>query len=59
MLHSNQTGHKCTRCKDGTYQESSLRDEVEEVLHCNACNYRVPKFKKVEQSQDSRLTLKG
>lgn len=58
MIHSDQTGKKCTRCKEGTYQEAFVQDEAEGVLHCTVCRKRVPKYKKVEDIQDSRLTLK-
>lgn len=59
MLHSDQTGHTCQQCNKGIYRVETVEDEVHEVLHCSNCSWTVPKFKKVEQSQDSRLTLKS
>jgi hypothetical protein len=34
-------GQTCVRCKKGTYQETSIQDDMQGVLHCTNCGYEV------------------
>lgn len=34
-------GQRCVRCKKGTYQETSIQDDMQGVLHCTNCGYEV------------------
>lgn len=34
----------CTRCGQGQYQETSIHDDWEGVLHCPACNHEVKHY---------------
>jgi hypothetical protein len=42
------TGKKCTDCKKGTYQETSIHDDMDGVLHCTSCRKRVDRYQSVE-----------
>ncbi len=34
-------GKTCTKCKKGKYEETSVQDDWDGVLHCNKCNHEV------------------
>jgi hypothetical protein len=34
-------GKTCSKCKKGTYEETSIHDDWDGVLHCNKCNHEV------------------
>ena len=38
------TGCKCTKCKKGTYQETSQMDDTDGVLHCTNCGMKVQRW---------------
>ena len=39
------TGCKCTKCKKGTYQETSQMDDMDGVLHCTNCGMKIDRSK--------------
>jgi len=36
----------CSECKKGTYQETSIYDDWDGVLHCSNCNHEVKRYLK-------------
>jgi len=39
------TGRRCSKCGAGTYQEMSMWDEEDGVLHCNNCNHETERYR--------------
>lgn len=33
-------GKKCLKCKKGKYEETSIHDDWDGVLHCNKCGHK-------------------
>lgn len=38
----------CGRCGQGQYQETSIHDDWEGVLHCPVCNHKVKRYVEVQ-----------
>ena len=34
-----RTNTICIKCKKGTYQETSIHDEIDGILHCVVCGH--------------------
>lgn len=41
-------GKRCRECEIGTYQETSIYDDWEGVLHCNKCGHEELRHKEVQ-----------
>lgn len=37
----------CDRCKEGTYVEESIFDDIENKVTCNNCYYRVTRVERI------------
>ena len=34
----------CEVCKEGVYQETSISDDWDGIVHCNICNHEVDRY---------------
>ncbi len=41
---TDRTGMKCEKCGKGTYQEESIHDDIDGVLHCTECGISVTRY---------------
>jgi len=41
-------GNTCEHCGKGTYQETSIHDDMDGVLHCTECGVRVERYIKIK-----------
>lgn len=56
MLFVEISGKPCPKCGTGVYQETSLKDEINGVVHCTNCDDEQPSV--IEESEpDDRFTL--
>jgi len=56
MLFIEVAGKPCFKCGSGVYQETSLSDVMDGVVHCNNCGYEQPSVIE-ECDPDERFTL--
>ena len=42
-------GKRCQECEIGTYQETSIFDDWEGVLHCTKCGHEEVRWKEVQR----------
>ena len=43
--HEDMTGHRCEECHKGRYQETSIQDDWDGVLHCPKCGHEVRRWR--------------
>jgi len=52
-------GVKCQNCKKGTYQETSIHDDWDGVLHCTKCGQQVERHQEVNETASGGATGAG
>jgi hypothetical protein len=45
-------GEKCTQCQSGHYDETTIFDEWDQILHCTNCSREVKRFEEEEADAD-------
>ena len=51
-------GKKCTKCKKGTYKETSQMDDLKGVLHCDKCNDETERYVNESVVNERNITIK-
>lgn len=49
-----QTGETCDHCGKGTYQETTINDDLDGVLHCTECGEKTDRYKEPMNEGRSR-----
>lgn len=37
-------GTVCIKCEQGVYEETSIHDDIDGVLHCSYCSHLMPRY---------------
>lgn len=45
-------GTICHKCKKGRYQETSIHDDLDGVVHCSKCDHKIKRF------QENKMKIK-
>lgn len=48
IKHLDLLGKPCHECKQGMYQETTIYDNWEGIVHCNNCGHQEIRHKKVQ-----------
>lgn len=48
-------GTKCTKCRKGTYEETSIHDDWDGKLHCSSCKHEVSRHTEDEKKVQARI----
>ena len=48
-LATDMTGLPCEQCTDGSYEETSIHDDHDGLLHCNKCNHETRRWKNINK----------